>query len=1376
MIKKQILKIQKMPIIFIWALTIILFVLTTGFLSSKYFNNLAKEDETNNLIKQSLLISSVVKTDELASLNGEIADTLNPNYGKIKSQFESFCNQLSSIRYIYLVGKKKDKLFFYVDSESEQNKLKSIRSTATPGELYLDAPKEMVSMFNKKTPQAIEPYSDQWGEFRTVLIPIINKRNQVVAIMGLDMDISYWNKLLMTKRLFPFAVSAIFILLVIGVSIFLKTRTDLQNQLLEDSARIHSFFSKNQLATVFLSLDLKVLYFNHSSLNLNKIFLNQPLKIGKRFADIIKDPIHKERFIESTQSLVAKNNIIVEVNHLDQNYIITYEHIQRNETETPFISLSVSDNTKITDLKNENLILNTQKDNLKKQFIFFTITTLPNLNIISISPEFKTHTGNNISGITKKSLMDIMHSDSRLELETLLLNNDFSIKKTIETDLTFETVNANNLTCLTTISKVNLSNQEVLIFTCVTIDHYNEIATPFIPINISTSKEIIDNIPGFVYRSDIDGKRKVNFMSQGFEKLTGYSVDDIIDNNRLSLNDIVLPKYRKQISDKQQESLLNKTTYHSEHEIMTSTGTHQWVWEQGYYIYDEDENAVELQGFVIDINNLKNNTELYILEINSLKQYIDNASQGFLQIDDKTNIIRSNYSISNTLEYSMNSLKALTLNDLVHPNSLNTYTVFIKNLFDKKSATANLILTSKNKTNRHVTIEAKKYNNNEYILNITDNTKEIEEKDFLFLKYKSLNDILSNIDIQMFVFNYHNLAVEYSNNYLKNINTAKIFKTLGLDETTNTFFSNSILKKAIYLKISTSEIVEFVDNNNQSVKFKVILTPMLSIENVESLLIYLIDMTDYLNQKNQLEQKIKKLETTLTSKCNLYSNTIQGVRAPLNSIIGISESLLHNCDHSIKSQLTTIKNSSLETIDSINNILNLTNIESGKIDLIFEQFNAETLLNSLIQTYAPQCEDKGLIFIAQIQKELLNNIISDEILIRKTLSIILENTIRNTDSGYIKTAISLKNRDGNHWLDINITDTGIGLSSETKKSTYTPFSYFDTNLPQNVKIKEHELVICKNILEILNGNIIASSRVGIGTSINISIPIAFAESNNPNTIPDIFKKAKVLIATSNKEEMESIKSILSQANAETYTCVNSIEAIQLTTKKSEEKVFFDFLFIDYNVDGLTCAETIKTIKLIHDDISICILSKHSDIQNAIASFTHTPFIPVLSMPVLPTTLFNTAKSLNKRHIKGSNEINFTKLSKEILILIAEDNPVNMLMLKEILSMSEATILEAKDGQEAYVKFLSHQPDIIFMDIHMPNIDGFEATNLVRNHCNENEVFKTPHIIALTANNANNIRNKYSSFGMNDFISKPYKISDIQDSLSKFLKDEQTNHN
>lgn len=1368
MIKTQILKIQKTPIIFIWALTIILFVLTTGFLSSRYFNNLAKEDETNNLIRQSSLISSIVKADELATLNGNISDTLNPNYQKIKNQFESFCNNLSSIRYIYIIGKKNNNLFFYMDSESEKNKAKSIRETATPGELYPDAPKEIAPMFDQKTYRVIESYSDQWGEFRSVLVPIINNKDQVIAVMGVDMDISYWNQLLMSKKLFPLAVSSIFILLVIGVSIFLKNKADRQNQLLEDSARFHSFFSENQIATIFLSMDLRILYFNHGNSDLNKAFLNQPLKIGKKFVDIIKDPRYKANFIESTQSLTANNKISVETNYPNQNFIISYEYIQSNETDTPFISLCVSDNTQLTELKNKNLILNTEKESLKKQFIFFTITTHTNLNIIKISPEFKLHTGKSILNITSKSVMDFLHPDSRPELEEVLLNNDFSIKKTIEANLLFETVNAKSLSCLTTISKLNLSNQEVLVFTCVTIDHYNEVTTPFIPINITTSKEIIDNIPGFVYRCSIDKKQRVTFISQGFEKLIGYPVEDIIDNNRLSLNDLILPKYRKQISEKQQDCLLNHTSYHSEHEIMTSTGTHRWVWEQGYYIYDEDENAVELQGFIIDISNLKNNTELYILEINSLKQYIDNASQGFLQIDNKTNIIRSNYSISNALEYDMNSLKTMTLNDIIGTESINTYTAFIKNLFDHNFASANLILTSKSNANRYVEVEARKYNNNEYILNIIDNTKAKEETDLIFLKYKSLSDILTNLNIQVFILNNQNLTIEYSNNYIENINPSKIIKTLGLDETNNTIFANSIIKKTNELKATISDTFDFADNHNQTHSFKVISTPIIANDCVESILISLIEITNYFNHRDQLELKIKNLESTLTSKCNLYSTTIQGVRAPLNSIIGISESLIQNCDSAIKSQLTTIKKTSLETIDTISNILNLTNIESGKIELIFEQFNAETLLNSLIQTYAPLCEDKGLVLLAQIQPELLNNIISDEILIRKTLSIILENTIKNTDSGSIRIIISLKNRDGNHWLEITITDTGVGLSAEPKESAYTPFSYFDNNHTQKGKIKEQELILCKNILEKLNGKIIASNRVGIGTSISISIPVAFADSNNPISMPLIFKKAKVLIVTSNKEEMESIKSILLKANAEIYTCVNSIEAIQLTTKKSNEKVFFDFLFIDYNTDGLTCAETIKTIKLIHKNISTCILSNYSDVQNAKKNFKSTSSIPILAMPVLPTVLFNTTKALNKKLIKESDAINFVKLPKEISILIAEDNPVNMLMLKEILHMSDANIIEAKDGQETYVKFLETKPDLIFMDIHMPNIDGFEATNLIRSHCSENKEFKIPYIIALTANNANNIRNKYSSFGMNDFISKPYKISDIQDSLSKFL--------
>jgi CheY-like chemotaxis protein len=127
------------------------------------------------------------------------------------------------------------------------------------------------------------------------------------------------------------------------------------------------------------------------------------------------------------------------------------------------------------------------------------------------------------------------------------------------------------------------------------------------------------------------------------------------------------------------------------------------------------------------------------------------------------------------------------------------------------------------------------------------------------------------------------------------------------------------------------------------------------------------------------------------------------------------------------------------------------------------------------------------------------------------------------------------------------------------------------------------------------------------------------------------------------------------------------------------------------------------------------------------------------------------------------------LNQNTTILIAEDNTINMLLIKEILSSTGANMIEATDGQEAYQKFLLHNPDLIFLDIHMPIMDGIEVAKQIQEFCFTNQNHKTPYIIALTADIIKNKKEDYYQFGMNDYISKPYKIEDINTSLKNYLK-------
>ncbi len=779
------------------------------------------------------------------------------------------------------------------------------------------------------------------------------------------------------------------------------------------------------------------------------------------------------------------------------------------------------------------------------------------------------------------------------------------------------------------------------------------------------------------------------------------------------------------------------------------------MWEQGLCIYDNDDNAIEIQSYVIDVTNIKKNIEFYTQENKSLKQFIDNAPQGFLQIDNTTSIIRTNLSIANILEFETDELKTLTLNKLVHPTSLNTYTAFIKTLFDTNFASADLNLITKDFKNRYVNIEAKKHNNNEYILYIIDKTKEKTDYNYLFLKFKIANDIITNIEIPILIFNYTTFSIECLNSKLESAFLDKIFESIGFNNYTKDITPSSLLHKSISQKTIVADKYFNINDSNQIKHYIIYLIPIEKQEKIDNILIYVIDHSDCIIQQDELESKIQKLKSTLISKSDWFSSSFNQIRLVLNTIVGTSDSLLHKCKDPYMSEISFIKESSIDAIDKISTFLNNTKVDSTISEINFEQFNAENILFSIVLTNAPICESKGIQLITHIQPDLLNDIISDEIIIRETIQIITQKIIENTNSGYVKINLTIQNKFSNYWLDISISNTSTPNSAREIVNT-------------DIETFEPEIWKCKNLLEPLNGIIAVTPNEENGIITNISIPIAFAESNPKRKNSSLFNNSTLLLVSSSEFEIDSIKQLLTKTKSIILTSTNGIEAIQIATQKSKENVQIDILMIDFSINGILSVDAINTIQVLHKNITICVLSKHSDIEKAKSTYSNKPEVSVLTTPVLPSFLYQIKKSNSKKTDSKNSTIHFATLPKKSTVLIAEDNPVNMLMLKEILMMSDATIVEAINGQEAYLKYLEHRPNLIFMDIHMPVLDGIESTSLIIDHCQKNPNYNSPYIIALTANNSQNLKNNYTALGFSDFISKPYKISDVQDCLTKYI--------
>ena len=360
---------------------------------------------------------------------------------------------------------------------------------------------------------------------------------------------------------------------------------------------------------------------------------------------------------------------------------------------------------------------------------------------------------------------------------------------------------------------------------------------------LDSALTIIDDLPGFVYRCKNDRFWTMLYLSRGFEHITGYAIEDVLNNSRFSFNDIIVPEYQESLAFKWQQSIFNRSVFEGKYEIITATGECKWVWERGYALFDDDANVTELHGFITDVNDLQKSYRLIEDESATLKSYIDYAPHGMMQIDTDMNIIRANFSVLALVGYDLDFVRSQKMSFFIHPDSFNNYTVFVKKLIDFGASSEELMLLTKSKTTKYIKLDALRFNNNDYIFYIVDNTQKYESQNRLLAQDRFMQAILDAISIPLAVVNNSTNATTYSNLIFSNLLDSQLEKIIGLNTS-----QDNLSEKTLMQQVSSSFAVETAEyETNEQLENRYYLVnalPMtISGDKVEEVLIFLIDIS-----------------------------------------------------------------------------------------------------------------------------------------------------------------------------------------------------------------------------------------------------------------------------------------------------------------------------------------------------------------------------------------------------------------------------------------------------------------------------------------------------------------------------------------------------
>lgn len=519
----------------------------------------------------------------------------------------------------------------------------------------------------------------------------------------------------------------------------------------------------------------------------------------------------------------------------------------------------------------------------------------------------------------------------------------------------------------------------------------------------------------------------------------------------------------------------------------------------------------------------------------------------------------------------------------------------------------------------------------------------------------------------------------------------------------------------------------------------------------------LIDITE---RKVAEEAVIAKelAESSNKAKSEFLANMSHEIRTPLNGIIGFSNLLLNSDLTEIQKQhLETVNQSASTLLDVVNDILDISKIEAGKLIINNEKTSLHTIINQCVDMMKFMAHQKNLELIVNIHNEVHCAIWVDEMRLKQILQNLLNNAIKFTQKGQIELEVSSTNiNDSSSKIKFSVKDTGIGIKKGNKKKILEAFTQEDNSTTRNYGGTGLGLTITNSLLKLMNSKLEIESETNVGSTFSFELDLKSEFCNNHlNTDKHNFKKA--LIIEDNQTVSTLIKNMLQNFTIEADIYKNNFENI--TSFVSENN--YDLLLLD--LEYLSEATTIKIINELNDFPTISVIV----MQNSNSKFNETggnKNVQSIIKPIKHEALQNYLNRKNSENKKPTLNSKEEVLHNTIRILIVDDNKINMLLTKTLIQnkVPNCFIYEAKNGQEAVDLALENKPDIIFMDIQMPIMNGYEATTEIRK-TNPNTI-----IIAITAGIITGEKEKCLEVGMNDFIIKPIDKILFETTLIKWI--------
>lgn len=535
------------------------------------------------------------------------------------------------------------------------------------------------------------------------------------------------------------------------------------------------------------------------------------------------------------------------------------------------------------------------------------------------------------------------------------------------------------------------------------------------------------------------------------------------------------------------------------------------------------------------------------------------------------------------------------------------------------------------------------------------------------------------------------------------------------------------------------------------------------------------DITDILHLQKQLIEAKDLAEQRSRYKSEFLARMSHEMRTPMNAIIGMTNIAKSSSDIEKKEYcLDKISNASRHLLGVINDILDMSKIEADKFELYYTEMNVENMLINVTNVINFRVEEKKQELLVNIHPDVPQYIISDEQRLAQVITNLLTNAVKFTpENGKISVFISVVEKiDNSLTMEFHVKDTGIGISDEQKAHLFKSFEQADGSISRKFGGTGLGLTISKRIVNLMGGDIYVESKLHEGSDFIFTIKAKTAAHSAAKNYPEIKKDhLRILAVDDSTETLEYFRHIMEKYNFPCDTAENGAEAVELM-KNSKDKPY-NVIFVDWQMPNMNGIELTKKIKEVMTEPTVVIMISVTEwnvIEEEAVSAGVDEFIP---KPLFPSVIYNCIMKCIGQDVQdnavmdvGEREIPDFSVFR---ILFAEDVDINREIVATILEDTGIHIDSAENGRVAFDKFNENPDkyDLIFMDIHMPEVDGLEATRRIRSI--DNPKAREIPIVAMTANVFKEDIDMCLETGMNDHIGKPVDYNELLQKLKKYLK-------